>query len=126
MKINKIIIPVFLSLIFIFGVNFVKAEDENEGDEDEYEYRAVEKIAPVEAPLAIPVAVTPQTSEIKSTIVDSQVVITTSQKSLVDSDNDGIVDSLDVHPGEDDFSFTQDVNNNGIVDDLEYLLNSNR
>ncbi len=43
---------------------------------------------------------------------------------LIDSDQDGIIDILDTHPGEDDFAFRiQDTNKNGLIDDLEYLIN---
>ena len=40
-----------------------------------------------------------------------------------DSDQDGIPDNLDTHPGEDDFAYMIiDNNHNGIADDLELLL----
>jgi len=43
----------------------------------------------------------------------------------IDSDLDGIVDGEDLYPGEDDFAFlVSDVNQNGIVDDLENIISN--
>ena len=42
---------------------------------------------------------------------------------LIDSDLDGIPDTLDRHPGEDDFAYIiTDRNGNGLADDLEALI----
>jgi hypothetical protein len=56
------------------------------------------------------------------------IVVTTNNKAAIlaalrDSDKDGIPDSLDKHPNEDDYAYSLlDKNNNGVSDDLESLL----
>lgn len=44
---------------------------------------------------------------------------------LTDSDKDGIADALDKYPGENDAAYTvSDLNENGIVDEVENLINN--
>ncbi len=134
MKINKIIIFTFLSLFFIIGANIVLAENDDEEEyRNENDFKSI--VIPIETPIA-PIA--PVVVPISAPIITAKPIVTSQpvfeaktintqiseviSNVLIDSDQDGIVDSLDLHPGEDDFAFTNDVNQNGIVDDLEYLV----
>jgi hypothetical protein len=80
-------------------------DDEGEDeDEEEWEERGDENI--------------PQTPAIINTTNNASTLAT-----LVDSDQDGIVDSADTHPGEDDYAYLLlDKNKNGVSDNLEILL----
>ncbi len=65
----------------------------------------------------------PQLIEEEKPIVKTKVQDIPDQ--LLDSDNDGVPDSLDQHPGEDDLIYAvKDVNEDGITDDFAYLANS--
>ncbi|QQG52767.1 MAG: hypothetical protein HY931_00850 [Candidatus Falkowbacteria bacterium] len=61
-------------------------------------------------------------------ITDTPVIInpvneTIDLAALIDSDQDGIIDSADKYPSEDDFAYLLlDKNKNGIGDDLEKIL----
>lgn len=99
-----ILLPLFICLIF--AANFALAEDDD--DDDDY------------VPVIIQPTVTAPAPIITETILTNKEVPV---NTLTDSDADGIIDSLDKYPDQDDFSFNVlDNNSNGIIDELEYLL----
>jgi hypothetical protein len=72
-------------------------------------------IAPVNNNFVVPIS--------NSTTNNNQINIALILKDLKDSDQDGIGDKLDKYAGQDDFSYSLiDENNNGIADDLEILI----
>lgn len=128
MKIQKIILFASLLLIFVVGINFALAEDDNER-EDEDRYQPAQVVPTTETPIVPEVTAAP--TLISEPVTEIKAVTTTQTKEavrevLVDSDQDGVIDKLDIHPGEDDFAFVSDDNQNGIADDLEYLLTNSR
>lgn len=114
MKNNKLIIFFTVVIGLIFIASFSLAENDNEYERDGYNSVPATTISePITAPAPEPV-ISPVITEVP------QVTITTN---LVDTDSDGIIDSLDKYPGEDDFAYSGiDANNNGVIDELEYLL----
>jgi len=73
-------------------------------------------VAPVTAPKQVNTVIRQNTVV---TIPDNSAVLA----ALKDSDNDGVPDIVDKHPGEDDFAYTMiDNNHNGIADNLEALI----
>ena len=129
---TKIIISSSLLLAIILIANFALAEDDNEDN-----YRITPVVIPKEpvvlpvpvvqpVPVVAPAAVTPSAAVTQIQPIETTKTITqvSETSNLVDSDGDGIIDSLDKHPGEDDFAFNvADTNKNGVIDELEYLLN---
>lgn len=83
-------------------------EEEHEEYEDEDEYEGV----------------TPDAGNIIQTpIIANTASVAFNLAALVDSDQDGVIDSYDKHPNEDDFAyFLLDKNRDGVGDDLEKLL----
>lgn len=72
-------------------------------------------IAPVNNNSVVPIS--------NSTTNNNQINIALILKDLKDSDQDGISDKLDKYAGQDDFAYSLiDENNNGIADDLEILI----
>lgn len=111
---NKIIYIFVCLLIFaIATTNFVLAEDDNE-QEQENNYQPLQSVT-ISEPI-------PTATIDNSQLLTVPVPVSNTQPSLIDSDSDGVIDSLDKYPGEDDFAFgITDTNLNGIVDSLEYL-----
>lgn len=109
------IITVTLLVLFFSVAPFGRADDEERDEERKGEEREEEDYRP-----SFQVPLTPvKTLSIISNKPNGSAVLAP----FKDSDQDGIPDLLDKHPGQDDFSFTLiDNNNNGIADDLEILL----
>jgi len=122
MKNIKLIIPIlFLGLVLFAGLAF--AEDDNESDRENNYQAPVPVVAPVATPVVTPVVIPVISEPVTSTISSVPSPQVTEINKLIDSDDD-VIDSLDKYAGEDDFAFSgQDANNNGILDELEYLLN---
>lgn len=112
---NKLISILILFLGIIFIASFALAEDDNQYEGDDYRTPAATVIAP-----AVPAQVTPVITPTPVIATETPQVTVTS--TLIDSDSDGVIDSLDKYPGEDDFAYNSaDANSNGIIDELEYL-----
>lgn len=142
------VIILVLVVSAISAISFSRAEDdeeENENrswlsdrsdrEEDDYVPEAtvqapVIQSAPVvesaPAVTATPTATT--ASPVSNNPKTQTIVVTTNNKAAIlaalrDSDQDGVTDSLDKYPGEDDYAYSLlDKNNNGVGDDLEILL----
>lgn len=114
-------VAIVIALLTAFSVS--QAEDDNEagGDRFEEDYRPAAPVLPIETPAPV---VTPQNIVQPQTITTSVKIDNSAVLALlVDSDQDGIADVSDKHPGQDDFSFSLiDNNHNGIADDLEILI----
>ena len=109
-KNQRIIIATFFMLFFVVTGSFVWADDGEDNNN-----QPIQITPPATLPITTPVAIPAN----NSFIVPEENI----QGSLIDSDGDGIIDILDLYPGEDDFAFAvSDTNKNGIADDLEYLL----
>lgn len=139
-KIAFSVIIITLIISFFRLASFSRAEDDEErgGDDDYYRQPAAQTTPPqvieqqIIQPLSTintPKIIAPKDStvapksepfnNVSSTVVDNTAILT----ALKDSDQDGIPDPADKHPGQDDFSFSLlDNNHNGIADDLEQLL----
>ncbi|MFZ4648315.1 MAG: hypothetical protein ACOYMB_01620 [Patescibacteria group bacterium] len=118
---EKRAITIFL-IIFVFSfiaISYVRAENDNE---DEYENEGRRPAVPVYQ-VPAPVVSLTQVEPAKVVSPSSSGVKTITKTSLIDSDQDGILDKFDKFPGEDDFAFyLKDSNTNGIADDLEELF----
>lgn len=127
---------IFLIMIFLISLaNMAIAErddDEYEQEDEHEEYREPEAIklpeyAPipvVEEEVVVPIETEKliQKTPTKITSNEKQAPKTTAITTNIDTDQDGIIDKDDKHPGEDDFAFQAiDMNKNGIVDDLENI-----
>ncbi|MFA5886914.1 MAG: hypothetical protein WC863_04070 [Patescibacteria group bacterium] len=125
-KIKKISTSLLLIFLFALTSQPILAEDDDYDDYEENNYREnnddrPEVISAVEETSA---PVTPRVSTIDAPAATGFLPTVNITNSLIDSDQDGIIDILDTHPGEDDFAFRiQDANKNGLIDDLEYLMN---
>jgi hypothetical protein len=141
-KINfkKILLPFFIILmLFISAFSFASLshaeDDEEEGErfwflgreereEDEWEDNEEEREEEPEEYNNEDEGEKPSTEN----IIETPTVINTDNMvfnlaTLVDSDQDGVIDSFDKYPSEDDFAyFLLDKNKNGVGDDLEKLL----
>lgn len=101
---NKLISILILFLGIIFIASFALAEDDNQYEDNNIYQPVTTTSAPVTA----------------AVVTEAPQVTVTS--TLIDSDSDGIIDSLDKYPGEDDFAYNgEDANSNGVIDELEYL-----
>ena len=118
---NKIIKFLILFLGIIFIASFALAEDDNQYEGDDIYQPVATTAAPVIPTVATPV-VSPVTPVTPTPTVVTEIPQVTISSTLIDSDSDGVIDSLDKYPGEDDFAYNgEDANNNGIIDELEYL-----
>lgn len=121
---NKLIITLSLFIGVILIANFALAEDDNESETENYYVPVVNRSVPVVPVSSVnPVTPSPTPTEVvqPTSVVSTQEI---PENILVDSDADGVIDSLDKYPGKDDFSFNVlDNNKNGVIDELEYLLN---
>ncbi len=98
-KLKSFFIPLLAVIFLSVFINLSRVED------DDYESEAEDR------PAVVPT--------VSSVTIGSSVALTP----LKDSDQDGIRDISDRHPGEDDFSYLLlDNNHNGIADDLELLI----
>jgi hypothetical protein len=116
-----IALSLFVSIILI--ANFALAEDDNESETERVYEPVINQVVPVSpvSNITTVVPITPRTEIVQPV---STVTTETSANILIDSDSDGIINLIDKYPGKDDFSFNVlDVNKNGIIDELEYLLN---
>lgn len=130
-KIIRIItLSIVLTVSFFIIASFSFAEDDEREEREERgdDYRS-EEIQQAQPNLEIvpPSQLKPQLPIANKTADLSPVTSTQSNinrlVTLKDSDQDGIPDNNDKHPGLDDFSFSLiDNNNNGIADDLEILV----
>lgn len=124
-KLNPIklfLILISLALItttLFFAVSYSRAEDDNEreyengGETENYTPAPV-----VPTPISTPAPII-DNNQPPSSQADNSALI----KTLIDTDQDGIPNVSDQHPGQDDFSYNLvDNNQNGIADDLEKLL----
>lgn len=121
----KFIIALVFALLFVGTATYVFADDDEEGNDDWREYITTQVVEPIQ-PTNTVVTPYPTPTVILAGIPQTKIInipVTTTQDNFVDSDSDGIIDILDAHQGEDDFAYAvKDSNNNGIADDLEYLL----
>jgi hypothetical protein len=143
---SVIILVLFVSAIS--AISFSHAEDDEderyERDNDrswlsEREEENVEPEVTTPAPVVesapvitvTPTTATPVTTTASPVVNNSKtqtIVVTTNNKAAIlaalrDSDQDGVTDLLDKHPGEDDYAYSLlDKNNNGVDDNLEILL----
>ncbi len=136
---TPIIIAIAVILLFMsFYVVWAELDDEEYGEESEREYYAEQArpeteddntaydqapaapAAAVPEVLPAPTAAMPDAS-VPAAGVNSDTVQAISQR-YADSDGDGIPDSIDKYPGEDDFAYAIiDKNGNGIADELEII-----
>ncbi len=116
------LVLVLAALVLTLAVYAVMAEREDNESESRYEQEYIQEQGENEAgsvvqqPTATPTQSDPAAPASAANIADLAQTLS----SLKDSDHDGIIDSRDQHPGEDDFAYAiTDNNNDGIADDLE-------
>lgn len=133
---------ILLSLFSFTAFSRAESDDDESDREDDFFIPPIQTIQQPVVPI-IPAAPTPpivpdvilpptiistSTQNTNATTVTTPVNITVDNRAAIltllkDSDGDGVPDTIDLYPGEDDFAYSLiDNNKNGIADDLEILL----
>jgi len=121
----KILLVSLIVILGLFSVNSITARaDKGDDDDDEYESKYSRDYEERDEKNEDDEKEEYYTEEIieesAPVIIKKEPIITQAEiDQLSDSDNDGISDALDQHPGEDDLIYAvKDVNEDGIVDDF--------